>query len=257
MHSEPHSRKFTGISRLYGEHKLARLANSHVTVIGLGGVGSWAAEALVRSGVGLLHLIDLDHIAESNINRQLHASESTLGMAKTAAMAQRLLDINPAAKIELTEDFISTDNQAELINPDTQFVIDCIDSFRTKAALIYYCKRNKVRIITTGGAGGRSDPGRISRCDLSRSEGDSLLAKCRKELRQVFGFPKNPARRFDIPCIYSGEQPTFPDADGGICVDKKQSAAATGLSCSTGLGSCVTVTASFGMAAAAHVINKL
>ena len=250
-------RRFGGTRRLYGNRALERFREAHVCVIGIGGVGSWAAEALARSAVGRLTLIDLDHVAESNINRQLHALTDTLGMAKVRVMAARIRQINPDCRVTLIEDFLTLDNYTKLLHTDYDYVIDCIDGFRIKAALIAHCRRRRIRMITVGGAGGQSDPTRIRVTDLSRTEHDALFSKTRKLLRQDYGFPKNLKRRFDIPCVYSYEQPLFPSADGGVCHDKPNGAGTGRLNCAGGLGSSMAVTATFGLVAAAHALKKL
>jgi tRNA A37 threonylcarbamoyladenosine dehydratase len=250
-----HQRRFGGIARLYGQQGLARFGAAHVAVIGIGGVGSWAVEALARSGIGALTLFDLDHIAESNVNRQLHALEGAFGMAKVKAMEQRVLAINPACRVTPVEEFIESENLGLLIDGEFDYLVDCIDSFRIKAALIAACRRHKVPLITVGGAGGRIDPTRIRLADLSRSEQDPLLSKTRKLLRREYGFPLNPKRRFDVPCVYSVEQQVYPDSDGAICLDRP-TAIESSLNCG-GYGSAMTVTASFGLVAVSHVLKRL
>ena len=250
-------RRFQGIEKLYGLQATKQIRNSHVCVIGIGGVGSWAAECLARSNIGELTLIDLDHIAESNINRQIHALSSTLGKAKIEAMGERISSINPHCQLNLIDDHLSPENIPALIHKNFHFIVDCIDQFRIKAELIHYCKSNKIRIITTGGAGGRVDPLHIKIADLSRAEGDALLAKTRKELRQNHGFPRNLKRRFDIACVYSTESQRFPTSDNRISTTKSECTSIGGLNCANGFGSLSAVTASFGMIAAAHVLNKI
>ena len=251
------TRRFGGISRLYGTRGLERLQQAHVCVLGIGGVGSWAAEALARSAIGELTLVDLDHVAESNINRQLPALTETLGRAKVRVMAERIHDINPRCRVHAIEEFLTADNLGALLDARLDFIIDCIDGFRIKAQLIAHCKRNRLRVITVGGAGGQRDPTRIRIADLSRTEHDALFSKTRKLLRSDYGFTSNPRRRFDIPCVYSLEQPLFPTADGDVSRAKPDSAEAGNLSCAGGLGSLMPVTAGFGLAAAAHVLTKL
>ena len=248
-------RRFGGIGRLYGEHALETFRHSHVCIIGIGGVGSWAAEALARSAVGHITLIDLDHVAESNINRQLHALTDTLGMAKVQVIAERILQINPDCKVHAIEDHLTFDNLASLLTDDYNYIIDCVDGFRIKAALIAHCKRNKTRVITVGGAGGQIDPTCIQVADLSRTEHDALFSKTRQLLRQEYNFSRNLKRRFDIPCVYSLEQPVFPSKDGDVSPEKPDDTG--GLNCAGGLGSVTAVTATFGMVAAAHVLKKL
>jgi tRNA A37 threonylcarbamoyladenosine dehydratase len=190
---DDHARRFAGIDRLYGAGALARATASHVVVVGIGGVGSWAAEALARSGVGHITLIDLDHIAASNINRQVHALEATLGAAKVLAMAARIEGINPACQVATIEEFIDETNVAALI-PACDAVIDAIDNVRAKAALIAHCRQQGLRILTTGGAGGRLDPTQIQVVDLSRTTQDALASKVRARLRKLYGFSRDPKR---------------------------------------------------------------
>jgi tRNA A37 threonylcarbamoyladenosine dehydratase len=250
-------RRFGGVQRLYGQRALERFRQAHVCVIGIGGVGSWAAEALVRTAIGRLTLIDLDHVAESNINRQLHALTGTLGMAKVQVMAARIREINPDCRVTAIEEFLEPENLATLLPADCDHVIDCIDGFRIKAALIAHCRRRRIRLITVGGAGGQTDPTRVRVADLSRTEHDALFAKTRKLLRQEYGFPKNLKRRFDVPCVYSDEHTLFPARDGGVRHEKPHGAGAGRLTCAGGLGSSMAVTATFGLVAAAHALQKL
>lgn len=249
-------RRFGGIRRLYGNAALERFRSAHICVLGIGGVGSWAAEALARSAIGQLTLVDMDHVAESNINRQLHALTGTLGMAKVQVMRDRILQINPDCTVSAIEDFVTVDNLDTLLSCHYDYIIDCIDGFRTKARLIAHCRRNRLAVITVGGAGGQIDPTRIRVADLSRTEHDALLSKTRKLLRTDYGFPKNLQRRFDVPCVFSEENPLFPAADGAVSPAKPEQVLG-GLSCAGGLGSSMAVTASFGLAAAAHVLKKL
>jgi tRNA A37 threonylcarbamoyladenosine dehydratase len=248
-------RRFGGIRRLYGNAALERFRTAHVCVLGIGGVGSWAAEALARSAIGQITLVDMDHVAESNINRQLPALTATLGMAKVRVMQDRILQINPACRVHAIEDFVTPDNLA-MLTDHYDYIIDCIDGFRTKARLIAHCRRNRLRIITVGGAGGQTDPTRIRVADLSRTEHDALFSKTRKLLRSEYGFPANPKRRFDVPCVYSEENPVFPTTDGATSAARPDHVLG-GLTCAGGLGSCMPVTAGFGLAAAAHVLKKL
>ena len=250
-------RRFGGIARLYGAAGFGRLQQAHVCVLGIGGVGSWAAEALARSAIGTLTLIDLDHVVESNINRQLHALTNTLGMAKVQVMAERIHAINADCCVHAVEEHLTSDNLTRLLSDGFDYIIDCIDGFRIKAALIAHCRRNKLKLITVGGAGGQCNPTRIRTADLSRTEHDALLSKTRKLLRSEYGFPGNPRRRFDIPCVYSEEQPLFPSGNGEVSAAKPDDVTASGLSCAGGLGSSMAVTASFGLAAAAYVLTRM
>lgn len=249
------ARRFGGVSRLYGAAALQRFQAAHVCVIGIGGVGSWAVEALARNAIGRLTLIDLDNIAESNVNRQLHALDTEFGKAKVTAMAERIRHINPACRIDEIEDFITAENAAAMLSRGYDVVLDAIDDARAKVALAAWCRAHQLPLVMTGGAGGRLDPTRIQSGDLAKATGDRLLAKVRNQLRRDHGFPKGEKSKFGIPCIYSDEQVRKPDAscaaeggtdDNGI----------TGLNCA-GYGSSVCVTAPFGMAAAALVLNLL
>jgi tRNA A37 threonylcarbamoyladenosine dehydratase len=248
-------RRFGGIARLYGRQALEKFFDSHVAVIGVGGVGSWAVEALVRSGVGELTLFDLDHVAESNVNRQLHAIDSNFGKAKVSAMAERILTINPRCRVNGIEQFVEQNTLEVLARQGFDYIIDCIDNYRTKAALIAFCRKQKIPVITLGGAGGQIDPTRIEVVDLSRSEQDPLLAKCRKLLRKEYGFPTNTKRRFNIPCVYSKEPQRYPDSQGAVCLDKSSPVEGS-LNCG-GYGSVMTVTASFGLVAVSHVLRRI
>lgn len=250
-------RRFGGVRRLYGEAGLARLRAAHVCVIGIGGVGSWAAEALARNAVGHITLIDLDHIAESNVNRQLHAVEGEFGKAKVTAMAERIWSINPGCQVHQVEDFVTVENVAAMLDNKPDVVLDAIDDARAKVALAAYCRKQKLSLVMTGGAGGRLDPTRIRTVDLAHVAGDRLLAKVRNSLRRDHGFPrasvnaKKAPAKFGIPCIYSDEPVIRPDA---ACDMENESL--SGLNCA-GYGSTVCVTAPFGMAAAAAALSLL
>jgi len=191
--------RFGGIGRLYGATALSRFAKAHVCVIGIGGVGSWAAEALARSGIGRITLIDMDDICTTNSNRQVHAMVSTVGQQKVEVMRSRILDINPECQCEVVDDFIDSENLAEYVDSRFDYVIDAIDSVKAKAALIAHCKRRKIKIIAVGGAGGQIDPTQIQVTDLAKTIQDPLAAKVRSDLRRFYQFSKNPKRKFGIP----------------------------------------------------------
>ncbi|MDP2792592.1 MAG: tRNA threonylcarbamoyladenosine dehydratase [Sulfurisoma sp.] len=251
-HEADPQRRFSGIDRLHGHGTLARLTAAHVCVVGIGGVGSWAAEALARSGIGRLTLIDLDHVAESNINRQIQALTETIGQAKVLAMKARIAAINPSCVVKTIEEFVTEENVAELI-PMCDAVIDAIDQVRPKAAMIAHCRRAKIPVVTTGGAGGRSDPTRVKIDDLSRTTQDALASKLRARLRKEYGFPRDPKKKFGVTCVYSDEPIRRPVAGAACDIDE---AGLHGLSCA-GYGSSVCVTAAFGFAAAARVLGIL
>lgn len=215
--SENYNQRFGGTRRLYGNSEVEILRAAHVCVIGIGGVGSWAAEALARSGVGELTLIDMDDICVTNINRQIHAMTGTIGQSKIEVMAERIKLINPECKVNLIDDFITPENIVEYIDARYDYILDAIDSMKPKAALLAYCKSNKLKVITTGGAGGQTDPTQIQITDLTKTIQDPLAKKLRDTLRRFHNFSKNPKRKFGIDCVFSTEQLKYPQADGSVC----------------------------------------
>lgn len=249
-------RRFSGIERLYGATQAGQIAKLHIAVIGLGGVGSWAAEALARSGVGNITLIDLDEVCLSNTNRQSHALTHTVGQLKTEVLAERICAINPDIKLHIVDDFITKDNISECLTPMPDGVLDAIDSLQAKVALLAWCKRQKLPVITTGGAGGQIDPTKIAIADIAKVTQDPLMAKVRNQLRRDYGFSRNPKRKFAIDCVYSTEQLRYPDAEG--CVSyAKPGENNQRIDCSTGFGASMMVTASFGLFAAARLLEKV
>ncbi len=255
--NEKFNQRFGGIVRLYGVAGAEALCRAHVCVIGIGGVGSWAAEALVRSGVGEITLIDLDDVCISNTNRQLHALSDSIGQSKVVVMQQRLLAINPECRVHVIEDFIDEDNIPRYLTPALDYVLDAIDSAGNKARLIAHCKRHKIPVITTGAAGGQSDPTQIAVADLSKTSNDPLAAKVRNTLRRHYGFSRNTRRSFGVPCVYSTEQLRYPQPDGTVCGNKTTQQAGVRLDCAGGFGAATMVTGVFGMVAAARVVEKL
>jgi tRNA A37 threonylcarbamoyladenosine dehydratase len=247
--------RFAAVERLYGAAGAAVIRGLALGVVGLGGVGSWAVEALARSGVGRLRLIDPDDVAPSNVNRQLHALDGTFGQPKVAVMAARVAAIHPGCAVEALDEPL-TPATLERHLADLDGVIDAIDAIRFKAALIQFCRRRKIPVITTGGAGGLIDPTAIAVADLSRTWNDPLAAKVRARLRSEFGWTRNRQRRFGVECVYSSEQPRYPRADGSVSHRKPGVHGAT-LDCASGYGSVVTVTATFGLVAAARLLNRL
>ncbi len=254
---------------MYGPEAPARLQNSHVAVAGLGGVGSWTVEALARCGVGALTLIDLDHIAESNVNRQIHALTSTLGQSKVEAMAERALAINPECRITRVDDFVSPDNVADVLPGPYSVIVDCTDQAAAKIAMILHARALGVPMLLCGGAGGKTDPLALRAGDLSAAVNDALLAKLRNKLRREHGFARASDRHgralkrvpkmgihalwFDQPAILpdAWTRPTEGEDDMGAA---GQAPAPQGLSCA-GYGSVVTVTAAMGMAAANEALR--
>jgi tRNA A37 threonylcarbamoyladenosine dehydratase len=247
------TRRFGGILRLYGEDGQARLATARVCVVGIGGVGSWAAEGLARSGVGQLTLIDLDHVAESNINRQIHATDPTLGQAKVHAMRDRIAGYYPACNVTPVDDFLTVENTAGLLGTGYDCVIDAIDTVHAKVSMIAFCRRTEIPLVTCGAAGGQIDPTQIRVDDLARATQDPLLAKVRSQLRKEHGFPRESKKRFGVEAVFSIEPLRYPEV--GAACDLPRGGTA-GLNCA-GFGSVVTVTASMGLFAAARAINTL
>ena len=249
--------RFGGIARLYGAEGLERLNKAHVAVVGIGGVGSWAAEALARSGVGRISLYDLDDVCITNTNRQLQALTGNVGRMKVEALGERIRLINPACVVDEIADFVTRDTMAEYIHENLDAVVDCIDSVQAKAALIAWCKRRKITIVTTGAAGGQVDPTQIQITDLNKTFNDPLAAKVRSTLRRDYNFSRTPGRNYSVPCVFSTEQLRYPSPDGAVCYTKQFVDEGVKLDCAGGFGASMMVTASFGMAAASKIIEKL
>ncbi|ENU94803.1 hypothetical protein F970_02583 [Acinetobacter sp. CIP 102082] len=265
LQNDEYDRRFAGVAKIYGENAFAHYEQSHVMVIGIGGVGSWAVEALARTGIGELTLVDMDVVAASNINRQLPAMSSTLGQEKIEVMAERCRQINPRMKVNVIDDYLTPENVKEVLDPVPDIILDCIDDVKAKLALMLHCRFNKIPLIVSGGAGGKLDPLKIRVADLSKTEQDPMLAKLRAQLRSK-GICKKPKEKFGITCVYSIDNP-FSSAD--VCptllgqsphLAPGQSGAlfnpGSGLRCG-GYGSAVVVTSSFAMVAVAEVLKKL
>jgi len=246
-----YARRFGGLKRLYGAAALARFEAAHVCVVGIGGVGSWAVEALARSAIGQITLIDLDMVAESNVNRQVHALGDNFGKAKVDAMAERIQAINPGCRVNTIEDFVASDNLDQMLDRDFNYVIDAIDQVRTKAAMIAWCSAHGLPIITSGGAGGQIDPTRIEIADLARTIQDPLLSKVRSLLRKDHDFTRDSKKKFSIPAVFSSEPLRYPE--NAVC---EEAPSLAGLNCA-GFGSAVSVTACFGLFAAGEVLRHL
>lgn len=262
-------RRFGGLERLYGEGSSARLRAAHVAIAGIGGVGSWCAEALARCGIGQLTLVDLDHVAESNVNRQVHALGSTLGQAKIVAMAQRVRDINPECELRLEDDFVDPDNVQDIIPADADMVIDCTDQAAAKIAMILEARRRRQPLVVCGGAGGKTDPLALRRGDLSQAANDALLSKLRNTLRRHHGFPRaadaagkvrKRVPRMMLRALWFDQPATLPAAWSNAgrkaagAGAPEALAAPQGLSCA-GYGSVVMVTAAMGLAAADEAVH--
>lgn len=251
--------RFAGLERLYGKGALQRLSTARVAVIGIGGVGSWLVEALVRSGIGGLYLFDADDICVSNSNRQLHALEGNFGRNKVDVMAERCLAINPDMQLIAVPAFVTPSNMATLLAEPFDLVIDACDAFRVKVELIAWCRRRKQKLIVVGAAGGRTDPTQIRVRDLAKTEHDALLALIRRKLRTEFNFPKSKGRYFSVPAVYSLENVQYPQADGSVCGVRPAVGPDAGfkLDCGDGLGAATHVTGAFAFAAAAKAIELL
>ena len=250
--------RFLGIDRLYGQGSVARLAQARVAVVGVGGVGSWVVEALARSGIGHLALIDADDVCVSNTNRQSHALDGNYGRPKVEVLAERVKAISPGAEVTAIPSFLTTGNLEELLGAGYDAVVDACDSFRVKVEMIAWCRRRKLPVVVVGSAGGRVDASRIQVRDLSRTEHDALLSLVRKKLRQDFNFPRNRDRYFGVSAVFSLENVRYPQADGSVCGTRPANAdAALKLDCGSGLGAAMHVSATFGLVAAGKVIEKI
>jgi len=242
------ARRFGGLERLYGVSGAARIRSAHVVVVGVGGVGSWAVEALARSGVGRLTLIDLDHVAESNINRQIHALEATLGQAKVLAMRDRIAQINPACQVECIEEFVEPANWPALLPAGADAVIDACDQVRAKTAMAAWALKQRIIFIAAGAAGGKRLAHAVDIEDLGQVTHDPLLAQLRYRLRREYGAARG-GRKMGVACVFSREAVQGPDASCSVEGDGS-------LNCS-GYGSLVAVTATFGQCAAGWVLNEI
>jgi len=245
-----------GIARLYGQSGLEKLRAAHVGVVGIGGVGAWAAEALARSGVGAITLVDLDEVCVTNINRQLHALTETVGRAKVAAMAERIRAINPDCRVTAEQKFFNAQTAEELLAPRFDFMLDAIDDVTNKVLLLVRCREKHFPVVACGGAGGRRELTSVRVGDLSQASHDKLLAEVRRRLRQEHGFPAGQSA-MGVPCVYSVERTVYPQADGSVCEMRSAAEDGTRLNCNGGLGSATFVTGAFGFAAAGFVVRKI
>lgn len=252
------ARRFAGLDRLYGEGAAQKLSQAHVCVVGVGGVGSWAVEALARCGVGELTLIDADHVVESNVNRQIQATELTFGKAKITALKERIGLINPDCIVHEVDDFIDEEN-LNLMPVSAQVVLDCADQVRAKYAMLLEARQRRQALLCCGAAGGKQDATRIVQCDLSQSIQDPILAKIRSRLRShlkqsgasLGKKSATTAAKLGVPVLFSDEAVRYPEAACDVA-----DAAPQGLNCA-GFGSSVMVTASFGMAAAQWAVGQI
>ena len=250
--------RFGGLYRLYGKAAVETLRTAHVLIIGVGGVGSWAGEALARSGIGEISLVDWDDICFSNTNRQIHAMTGTAGRAKVDILQERIYLINPECKVNALREIYTEKTADQLIHPSISYVVDAIDQKFAKIHLIKHCREIGVPLIVSGGAGGRVDPSQICTTDLRDSNHDPLLYQIRKRLRQDFGMDHRKNKKFNIPCVFSSEPMRYPHSDGSICREKpSNNDGPKQLDCQFGFGSASFLTGSFGFAMAAKIINDL
>jgi tRNA threonylcarbamoyladenosine dehydratase len=241
-------RRFAGLERLYGLSGAERIRAAHVAVVGIGGVGSWVAEALARSGVGHITLIDFDQVAESNINRQIQAVQASVGQAKVDAMRDRILSFFPECQVTCVEAFAEPDNWPAILPAGVNAVVDACDQARAKIAMAVWARKTGALHVMVGAAGGKRHAEKAAVADVLDVTHDPLLAKVRYQLRKEFPLLRA-SKKLGITCVYSPEAVAPPDASCGVEGDGS-------LNCS-GFGSVVTVTASFGLCAAGVILNKL
>ena len=256
MLSEEYLQRFGGLGRMFGVAALEPLQQARFCIVGIGGVGSWSAEACARTGIGHITLIDHDDIHLSNTNRQLHTLSNNIERSKVEVLHERIMAINPECNCIAIDDLVTRGNIEKFNFAQYDYVIDAIDHVSHKLSLMHHCRRNKIRCISTGGAGGLSDPTEIKVKDLTQSFNDPLLAKVRSTLRQQLDYSRNPKRRYAMDCVFSTEQPVYPTENGAVSHEKPRSPERTTLDCATGIGSFVGVTACFGFTAAAYAIKK-
>jgi tRNA threonylcarbamoyladenosine dehydratase len=253
--TEYYSHRFAGIGRIYGPEGLEKILNAHVLVIGLGGVGSWVVEALARSGVGAITLVDFDDICVSNFNRQIHAVDTTVGKFKVDAMRDRIHAINKECRVTVINDRFSEETAESILNNTYSYVIDAFDNGFGKSFLISLCKKKKLPIIVLGSVGGKIDPGKIELDDLSRSREDTLLSFVRKKLRGEYGFPSGKDKKFGVPCVFSTEKYVF--LENGCLVSTRPDQQLKGLDCGGGMGAITHLSASFAFRAVSHVLKVI
>ena len=255
--NEDYLSRFGGIGRLYGRTALARLSSAHVCVVGVGGVGSWTVEALARSGVGALSMIDLDDVCVTNVNRQLPAMDGQIGRPKVEVLAERVRLINPGCKITAKTEYFTAATAERMLSGGFDCVIDAIDSVGNKALLVAECQKRGLSVVTIGGAGGRRDPTQLRTGDLGEAWGDELLRLLRRKLRREHGFPageQTGRMHFGVRCVWSSEPQVFPWADG-TCQAEPEPGSNLKLDCESGFGTAVFVTGAFGLAAAGEAVR--
>ncbi len=254
--ADDYAQRFGGIGRLYGTAALPRLRAAHVCIVGIGGVGSWSVEALARSGIGALTLIDLDDVCITNTNRQLPALDGQIGRPKVHALADRIRLINPHCRIEAITEFLTESTADRLLAPRFDFLIDATDRLHNKCIIMTGCQQRHIPVLTIGGAGGKRDGTAIRVSDLAHSVQDELLRQVRRKLRREFGYPRDPRADFGIPAVWSPEKPIYPWADG-TCSAEPEPGASLALDCASGFGTATFITGAFGFAAAGEIIRRL
>jgi tRNA A37 threonylcarbamoyladenosine dehydratase len=246
--------RFGGLGRLFGRAALDNLSRAHVAIVGIGGVGSWAAEGVARSGVGSITLIDLDDVCVTNVNRQLPALDGQIGRPKVTVVGERILLINPECRVTSVSEFFTQASAERLLAPAFDCVIDAIDGMTNKALLIDACVKRGIPCVTVGGAGGKLDPTRIRVADLGESNGDDLLRMVRRKLRRDCGWSKGEGQLYGVRCVYSPEHPVYPWANG-TCSTEPEPGTSLKLDCESGFGTAVFVTGAFGLAAAGEAVK--
>ncbi|MEG1508617.1 MAG: tRNA threonylcarbamoyladenosine dehydratase [Akkermansia sp.] len=249
--------RFGGIARLYGVANYRLLRQARVAIVGIGGVGSWVAESLARSGVGTIILMDMDDLCITNTNRQIHAMSSTLGQMKVEVMAQRIKDISPETELICLSSFYTAKNCEQLFEMRPDLVVDAIDAMEPKAHLIATCHERNIDVVTCGGAGGRTDASLIKIADITKTQGDPLLISLRRKLRQNYGmsFGEN-AKDLGIPCVFSREKAVYPTCDGGTSCSRDDGFTGR-MACDAGFGSITHITGTFGFFMAGAAIHQI
>ncbi len=259
MMSDDYAQRFGGIGRLYGAAVLERLRAAHVCVIGVGGVGSWTVEALARSGVGALTLVDADDVCITNVNRQLPALEGMVGQPKVRVLAERVRLINPGCAVVEVAEFYTETTAAGLLAPGFDWVVDCVDRMSTKANIIHTCRELSRRVLVCGAAGGRRDGTSVRVADLGLAGQDELLRQVRRKLRRDYGWErcvKKHAKAMGLPCVFSPEKPMYPRSDG-TCSPEAEPGGSLRMDCASGFGAAAFVTGAFGFAAAGEIVRRI
>jgi tRNA A37 threonylcarbamoyladenosine dehydratase len=252
----PADPRFSSLGRLLGVPAIARLARAHVAIVGVGGVGSWTVEALARSGVGALTLIDMDDVCVTNVNRQLPALTATVGRPKISVLAERVAQINPDCAVREVCEFLTESNARRLLDHGFDFVIDATDRMSVKAAILGTARELGAPVLTVGSAGGRVDATQVRCVDLGQAGGDELIRQVRRKLRREYGWSRGEGQTYDVPTIVTTEPPQFPWSDGRVCAEPEPGSNLR-MDCATGFGAACFVTGTFGFLAAGEVVRRL